>query len=87
MPVAVGQAVVGHGEHLVGGIARVVMAAGQEFCVLGGRELVERREGGADPDLAPGGVGEVERDKPLEAMPLDDQVDDRLGDRIKPDQR
>ena len=61
------------------------MAVWQELCVLGGRELVELREGAADPDLAPGGVGEVERDKPLQAMPLDHQVGDRLGDRIKDD--
>jgi hypothetical protein len=79
------QAVVGHGEHLAEGIPRVPRAARQVLGPLGGRELVEFRERAADPDPALGGIGEADRDKPLKAAPLDHQMGDCLGDRIKDD--
>ena len=72
-------------SHLVRVIARVSGRAGQELRLLGGIELVELRQGAAEPDLARRGVDQVERNKPAGAMAVlwfDHEMGDSTSDRV-----
>jgi len=79
------RAVVGHEGHLFRVIARVSGRAGQELRLLGGIELLELRQGAAEPDLARRGVDKVKRNKPAAVIVMlwfDHEMGDRTRDRV-----
>src|SRR6202044_2389380 len=79
------EVVIGPREHLPRTVGAPAAGSGPELRFLAEVKPVELGQGASEPDLSRHDIGQVERDKPAESVPvrrLDHEMSDRAGDGI-----